>query len=82
MKYEHILLSLMMFLVIQNFLLRKKHERLWRSVDKSKYISAYHDILVATPKQMDAIKALRKQFKELGLLQAVEISELAKRQKS
>lgn len=81
MKYEHILLSLMLFLVLQNFLVRRKYQQLWRAVDKSKYIHAYEHILKTTPKQMEAVKKLRQEFKELGLLQAVEISELAKRQK-
>lgn len=79
MKYEHILLSLMMFLIIQNFLLRKKHQRLWQAVDKNKYITSYKDIIKNTPKQMEAVKALRKLYPELGLLQAVEVSELAKK---
>lgn len=82
MKYEHILISLMAFVVMQNFLLRRKHQQLWKATDKSKYINAYQAFIKTTPKQMEAIKQLRKEFKELTLLQAVEVSELAKRQKS
>lgn len=79
MKYEHIMLSLMLFLVIQNFLLRRKHQQLWRAMDKTKYVTSYQDIIKTTPKQMNAVKALRKQYPELGLLQAVEVSEIAKK---
>lgn len=79
MKYEHIMLSLMLFLVIQNFLLRRKHQQLWRAMDKTKYVASYQDIIKNTPKQMNAVKALRKKYPELGLLQAVEVSEIAKK---
>ncbi|TWV83543.1 hypothetical protein [Moraxella sp. VT-16-12] len=82
MKYEHIMLSLMLFLIIQNFLLRRKYQKLWRAVDKGGYIASYQAIIKTTPKQIQAVKALRKQHPELGLLQAVEVSELAKNHKS
>lgn len=79
MKYEHIMLSLMMFLIIQNFLIRRQYQKLWRAVDKEKYIAYYREIAKNTPKQTDALKALRKEFRELTLLQAFEVSQLAQK---
>lgn len=79
MKYEHIMISLMMFLIIQNFLIRRQCQKLWRAMDKEKYIIYYREVAKNTPKQTDALKALRKEFRELTLLQAFEVSQLAQK---
>ncbi|UNU73471.1 hypothetical protein LU293_00710 [Moraxella nasovis] len=46
-------------------------------MDKTKYVSRYLEILADTKDQTQAVKKLRQEFKELGLLQAVQISQIA-----
>ncbi len=81
MKYEHILLSIMLFVIIQNILIRRKYQQLWRAMDKTNYIRRYRDIIKVTPKQTDALKTLRKEFPELSVFQAFEVSQLAEKSK-
>ncbi len=82
MKYEHILLSIMLFLVIQNILIRRKYQQLWRAMDKSQYVQSYQKIIKSTPKQAEALKLLRKEFPELSIFQAFEVSQLSEKSKS
>lgn len=77
MKQEYVVLALMLILVMQNVWLRRNFKRLWQAVDKTKYINRYREIIAQTKDQTQAIKQLRQEFNELGLLQAVEISQLA-----
>lgn len=82
MRYEHILLSIMLFVIIQNILIRRKYQQLWRAMDKTKYIQSYRHIIKNTPKQAEALKILRKQFPELSVFQAFEVSQLSEKSSS
>lgn len=82
MKQEYVVVALILILVMQNVWLRRDFKRLWQAVDKTKYVNRYREIIAQTKDQTQAIKQLRQEFDELGLLQAVEISQLAHQDKS
>lgn len=82
MKQEYVVMALILILVMQNVWLRRDFKRLWQAVDKTKYVNRYREIIAQTKDQTQAIKQLRQEFNELGLLQAVEISQLAHQDKS
>lgn len=82
MKQEYVVMALILILVMQNVWLRRDFKRLWQAVDKTKYVNRYREIIAQTKDQTQAIKQLRQEFDELGLLQAVEISQLAHQDKS
>lgn len=82
MKQEYTVMALILILVMQNVWLRRDFKRLWQAVDKTKYVNRYREIIAQTKDQTQAIKQLRQEFNELGLLQAVEISQLAHQDKS
>lgn len=77
MKVEYLLLVLVVWMIIDGFFQKRKYQKLWQSVDKSKYIDCYRQLFDQTNNQTQAIKQLRQQFGELGLLQAIEIRQLA-----
>lgn len=82
MKQEYVVMALILILVMQNVWLRRDFKRLWQAVDKTKYVNRYREIIAQTKDQTQAIKQLRQEFNELGLLQAVEISQLAHQDES
>ncbi|MBE9578479.1 MULTISPECIES: hypothetical protein [Moraxella] len=82
MKIEYILLGLLLLSFVNDIFQKRKYQKLWQAVDKTKYINRYLDILAQTKDQTQAVKQLRQEFNELGLLQAVEISQLAHQDKS
>lgn len=75
-------MALILILVMQNVWLRQDFKRLWQAVDKTKYVNRYREIIAQTKDQTQAIKQLRQEFNELGLLQAVEMSQLTHQDKS
>ncbi|OPH38625.1 hypothetical protein [Moraxella equi] len=82
MKIEYILLGLLLLSFVNDILQKRKYQKLWQAVDKTKYVNRYREIIAQTKDQTQAIKQLRQEFDELGLLQAVEISQLAHQDKS
>ncbi|AWY20620.1 hypothetical protein [Moraxella bovis] len=82
MKQEYVVVALILILVMQNVWLRQDFKRLWQAVDKTKYVNRYREIIAQTKDQTQAIKQLRQEFNELGLLQAVEMSQLTHQDKS
>lgn len=81
MKIEYILLGLLLLSFVNDIFQKRKYQKLWQAVDKTKYVNRYHEIIAQTKDQTQAIKQLRQEFNELGLLQAVEISQLAHQDK-
>ncbi|STZ55958.1 Uncharacterised protein [Moraxella lacunata] len=82
MKIEYILLGLLLLSFVNDIFQKRKYQKLWQAVDKTKYVNRYREIIAQTKDQTQAIKQLRQEFDELGLLQAVEISQLAHQDKS
>lgn len=80
MQYEYLVLIIVLIMTWQNFSLRRKIKQLWQAMDKSKYITRYLEIVVQTRDQAAAVKQLRREFSELNLLQAVEVSQIAHNQ--
>lgn len=80
MKYEYVVMLVVLIMAWQNFSLRRKMKQLWQAMDKTKYINHYAQIIRETKDQTVAVKALRQEFAELNLLQAVEISQIAHKQ--
>lgn len=82
MKIEYILLGLLLLSFVNDIFQKRKYQKLWQAVDKTKYVNRYREIIAQTKDQTQAIKQLRQEFNELGLLQAVEISQLVHQDKS
>ncbi|STZ08621.1 Uncharacterised protein [Moraxella caprae] len=82
MKIEYILLGLLFLSFANDIFQKRKYQKLWQAIDKTKYVNRYREIIAQTKDQTQAIKQLRQEFNELGLLQAVEISQLAHQDKS
>lgn len=80
MQYEYLVLIIVLIMTWQNFSLRRKIKQLWQAMDKSKYIMRYLEIVAQTRDQAAAVKQLRREFSELNLLQAVEVSQIAHNQ--
>lgn len=80
MQYEYLVLIIVLIMTWQNFSLRRKIKQLWQAMDKSKYITRYLEIVPQTRDQAAAVKQLRREFSELNLLQAVEVSQIAHNQ--
>ncbi len=80
MQYEYLVLIIVLIMTWQNFSLRRKIKQLWQAMDKSKYITRYLEIVAQTHDQAAAVKQLRREFSELNLLQAVEVSQIAHNQ--
>ena len=77
MRYEYIMLAIILIMMWQNFSLRQQLRQLWQVMDKQKYVTRYLELLATSKDQTQALKALRTEFKELGLLQAYEVSQIA-----
>lgn len=77
MKYEYLVMLVVLIMAWQNFLLRRKIKQFWQAMDKRKYVERYREIISANHNQTAAIKQLRQEFGELNLLQAVQISQIA-----
>ncbi|MCL1622675.1 hypothetical protein M2R47_00190 [Moraxella sp. Tifton1] len=80
MRYEYLVLFVVVIMAWQNFSLRRKIKQLWQAMDKREYVSCYQALLHQSKDQAKAIKALRQKFPELDLLQAVEVSNIAHRE--
>lgn len=80
MQYEYLVLIIVLIMTWQNFSLRRKIKQLWQAMDKSKYTTRYLEIVAQTRDQAAAVKQLRREFSELNLLQAVEVSQIAHNQ--
>ncbi|OOR88777.1 hypothetical protein B0181_07730 [Moraxella caviae] len=77
MRLEYVLFAIVLLLFINSFSLKRQYQRLWLAMDKTKYIARYRELLAQKQNQAHAVKALRQEYPELGLMQAVEISQLA-----
>lgn len=82
MQYEYLVLIVVLIMTWQNFSLRRKIKQLWQSMDKSKYVVRYLELITQTHDQTAAVRLLRREFSELNLLQAVEVSQIAHNQPS
>ena len=76
MQYEYLVLFVVLIMTWQNFSLRRKIKQLWQAMDKEKYVARYGELVKQNQDQAKAIKALRQEFGELNLLQAIEISRI------
>lgn len=76
MQYEYLVLFVVLLMTWQNFSLRRKIKQLWQAMDKQKYIARYGELVRQSQDQTKAVKALRQEFGELNLLQAVEVSQI------
>lgn len=76
MQYEYLVLFVVLLMTWQNFSLRRKIKQLWQAMDKQKYIARYGELVRQSQDQTKAVKALRQEFGELNLLQALEVSQI------
>lgn len=76
MQYEYLVLFVVLLMTWQNFSLRRKIKQLWQVMDKEKYIARYGELVQQSQDQAKAVKALRQEFDELNLLQALEVSQI------